>query len=68
MDRDIIKIYNNKNIKFFYQDLINIILGVYSYIRKLKSHFLILNIEILGPKYGFLFVTFFNLYLVISIY
>lgn len=67
IDENIIKIYNNKNIKFFYQNLINVALKSNQYIDLYKKHYLILKVAITGPKYRLLFIAFSDLPLIISI-
>ena len=67
IDQYIIQIYDNKNISFFSQNLINVSLECSRSIRKAKRYDLILKMAIAGLEGCFLFVIFTNLYLVISI-
>lgn len=65
VDQNIVKIYNNKDIKFFYQNLVDITLKTCRNIRQAKQHDLVLKIAIPGLKSRFLFVSFSNLHLMI---
>ncbi len=67
IDKDIIQVYNNKNIKLLYQDLIDISLKYSWYIDQLKSHYLIFKIALVGSESCLLFIVFLNLHSMINI-
>ncbi len=62
-----VQVYNNKNIKLFYQDLVDISLKCGWCNSQSKKHYLVLEIAIAGFKSCFLILIFSNLYLIISI-
>ena len=66
IDENIIRINNNENIKFFGQDLIDIILETGWYIRELQRHYLVLKVAESSPEGFFPFIAFFYPYLMIS--
>lgn len=66
-DENVILIYNEKDIKFFYQNLVGIPLKPSQYVDRSKKRYLIFKIAVLCSKKCFQFVTFLNLYLMISI-
>ena len=68
IDKNVIKIHNNKNIKFFCKDLINIALESCQNIDQPKKHYLIFEITISNLKSYFLFISFPNSYLMIDTY
>ena len=68
IDQDIISIYNNKNIKLFYKNLIDILLKYDQNIGKTKKHNHILKMTILGLESCIFFVTFINFDPIISVY
>ena len=67
IDQNIIQIYNNKNIKFFYKNLVNISLKRSQHIRLTKKYDLILLMSILCLENYFVFITFPSFYLIIDI-
>ena len=67
IDKNVIKVHNYKNVKFFYHDLDNIILISGWYINKFKRHYLIFILVITSSKNHPSFITFFNLYPMIDI-
>ena len=67
INKDVIKIHNNKNIKFFYQDLVDVALKCGWYISQAKKYDLILEIAISGLANHFLFIVFLNFYVMIII-
>ena len=67
INKNVIKVYNNKNVKFLYQNLVCIALESSRCISSLKKHHLILKMTIIGFDSYLLFITFFNLYLMINI-
>lgn len=67
IDKDIVKVYNNKNIKLFCQNLIDISFKYGWYINQSQRHYLVSKIAITGSKSSFLFIIFLDLYLMISI-
>ena len=56
IDNNIIQIHNNKNIKFFYEDFINIALKCCWNISQSKRYYLILKMTVSGPKNSFLLI------------
>ena len=66
VDKDIIQIYNDKNIKFFYKNLINIALERYRSIGQSKWHYLILKVTISGPDSSFSLISFANSHLMLN--
>ena len=67
IDKDIIWINNNKNIKFFDQDLIDITLETSRCIEESKRYYLVLEVAVLSLKDLFLFIALFYLHLIVSI-
>ena len=67
IDKYIIQIYNDKNIKLFYKNLNNIVLKSYQSVSQSKKYYLILEIIVSGPESYFLLILFANSYPVISI-
>ena len=64
----VILVYNNKKIKFFYQDLINIALDAFQSIKKPDLYYLVLKITILSFESQFLLGIFHDPYFIVSIY
>lgn len=60
IDQNIVQMYNGKNVKLFYMNLIDIILEIGWYVGKSKKYDLILELVIPDLKNGFLFITFSN--------
>ena len=67
VDKDIIKIHYYKNVKFLYQDLVDVAQECGQYIGESKRHHLILEIAIAAPKGRFLFIAFLDSHLMVSI-
>ena len=67
IDKDIIGINGNKNIKYLSQDFNDITLESVCCIKKPKRHYLILEVVVSSSDSHFLFITFFYLYLMVSI-
>ena len=67
IDKDIIQIYNNEDIKFFYKNLIDVALECCWSVGQFKKHYLILEVAISGPKSGLSFISFANSHPVIGI-
>ena len=68
IDEDIIQIYNNKNIKLFRKNLINIALENCQSDNQPIGYYLILKIAISDLKNDFLLISFANSHLVIGTY
>lgn len=66
-DKNIIKIYDEKNIKLLCQDLFDISLKYGRYIGQFEKYYLIFKVVIANFKSRFLFITFFNFHLIINI-
>ena len=66
VDEDIIQIHNNKDIKFFRKDLIDIALEGYQSAGQSKRYYLILEVTVSGPESSFLFISFANSHLVVG--
>lgn len=58
INQNIIKVYNNKTIKFFYYDFINIALKASKYIENTKKHNLVFEIATLYLNICFLLILF----------
>ena len=67
IDKDIVQIKNDKNIKFFGKGLINVFLKVCQYIYQPKKYYLIFKIVVPSLISHLLFVTFANSYLIVCI-
>ena len=67
IDKNIIQIYNAKDIKLFYKDLIGIVLKRCQSIGQFKEYHLILEIIISSLESYFLLIFFANSHLMISI-
>ena len=67
IDKDIIKIHNNKDIKLFYKDLVNIALEGCQSIGQSKKHYLILKMAVSSSESSFLLIFFANSHPVIGI-
>ena len=65
--KNIIKVYNTALIKEVYQSRVNIALEYYRGISKPKGYNYILIVAIIGIKGGLLFITRFNLDIIIGI-
>ena len=67
IDKDIIKIYYYKNIELFYQNLIDIALEYSRCVGQYKRHYLVLKMAVAGLESHFPFMSFSNLYPIVSI-
>ena len=67
IDEDVIKVHYHKNIKLFYQDLVDIALERGWCVGQSKRYHLVLKMVIAGFKGRLLFIFFHNPYLMISI-
>lgn len=63
-----IEVYNDKNVKFFYYDSIDLVLKAGKSVEKTKKYNLILEIAIAYLENCFLVVIFSNSHLIICIY
>ena len=68
VNEDIIQIYNDKNIKFFHKDFINIALEYCQINGYFKKYYLILEVNVSGPESSLLLISFANSHLVVGIY
>ena len=68
INQDVIKIYNNKKIQFFIQNLIKIFLKSDWGIGEPKMHDFIFKIAISSFQNGFLLIVFIKFYFMIDIY
>ena len=60
VNEDVIKVHYYKNVKLFWQDLVDIALECSWSVCQSKRHDLVLNVVIASPKGRFLFVSFLN--------
>ena len=68
INKNVVQVYNNKNVKLFYQNLVDIALKSGWCISQTKKHYyLILKIAIISLESCFLFVSFSNLHSIINI-
>ena len=67
IDENIIKVYDNKDIKLFYQNLVDIVLKYGWCIGPAKKHYLILEIAVMGLESHLLFIAFFDFHIMIRI-
>lgn len=67
IDKNVVQVYNNKDIKLFLQNLINIALEYSWYISQAKKHYIIPNIDIASLENRFAFITFSDPHLIVSI-
>lgn len=67
INQNVIQIYNNKYIKLFGQDLIDVAMEAGQRIKEIKKHYLVLEMTVLGLENRFLFVIFLNPHLVIGV-
>ena len=67
IDKNIIQIYNNNNIKLFHVDLIDIALEICQSIGQLKKYYMIFKMVVSSLESCFLLIFFANFYLLISI-
>ncbi len=67
INENVIELHNNKDVKLFCQDLIDVALESCRYISQSKRHYLVLEVVIVNSKGHLLFITFFDLYPMISI-
>ena len=67
IDENIVQVYNNRDVKFFYQNLVNIVLKNGQSIGQLERHYLIFEMAITSPKNCFSFITFSDLHSMIGI-
>lgn len=66
VNQDIIQLHNDKNIRLFSENLINVSLKTDEGVRQVKKYDLVLKMTVSCLKCDFLFVTFANRYPVIS--
>lgn len=66
MDQNIVKIYNEKNIKLFGKDFFDVALEAKKSMKEAKRHNLILKIDVSSLESCFLFIIFMNFHSVIS--
>lgn len=67
IDKNVIKIYNKKNIKLLLQDLIAVALKYNGYISQAKKHYLVLEVTITGSEGCLSFITFLDHYPMVGI-
>lgn len=67
VNKNIIQIYYNKNIKLFQTNIINLVLKNCQYKDQIKKHYLILKITIFCLERYFIFNFFENSHLIINI-
>ncbi len=67
IDKNIIQVNDNKNVKLLCQDLNDIALKRDWYIHQAKKYYIVLEIGIIGPESQFLFIAFLDFYLLIWI-
>ena len=67
INKDIIKIPYYKNVEFFCQNLVYIVLKRGRCIIQSKKYYLVLKMAITGLKNRFLFITFLNPHLIVAI-
>ena len=60
IDEDIIQIYNDKDIEFFYKDLMDVALECCRSVGQSKKHHLILKVAISGLESSLLLISFAN--------
>ena len=68
IEEDVIKVNNNKYIKFLGQDLVNIALEAGQCVRQPKRYYLILEVAVSSLESRFLFIALFYPYLMVSTY
>ncbi len=68
INKDVIQIYNNKDIELLYQDLIGISLDYNRCISQSKRYYLVLEMTIAGFESCFSFIPFLNPHLMIDIH
>ena len=66
VDEDIIQIHNDKDIKLFRQDLLDVALEGYRSVGQSKRYHQILEVAISGPESSFPLISFANSHLVIG--
>ena len=66
VDRNVIKVNNDKDIEFLSHDLVNIALEAGRCIRQPKKHYLVLEVIVLSPENRVLFIAFFYPYPMVS--
>ena len=67
INQNVIKVHNDKNVKFFYHNFVDIAIEADGDIRKTKKFDLILKIAVLNSKDYFLLVIFPNSYIMIYV-
>ncbi len=67
IDKNVIQIYNNKYIRLFCQNLVDIVLESDWYIGQSKRYYLVLKMAIAGFKDRLLFIAFLDLHPMIGI-
>ena len=67
VDKDIIQIHNNKDIKRFRKDLIDIALEYCRNVGQFKKYYLILEMTVSSPESSFLLISFVNSHPMIGI-
>ena len=66
VNKDVIKVNNDKDIEFFDQDLVNIALEAGRCVGQPKKNYLVLEVAVLNPESRLPFIAFFDSYLMIS--
>ncbi len=67
LDKNVIEIYNNANIKLFYQNLIDVALKHGWCISQAKKHYLVLKVAVMSPEGRLSFIAFWDSHLIIGI-
>ena len=67
IDKDVIEIHYHDNVKFLYQNLVDIVLECGWSIDSTKKYYLVLEMTIAGLEGHFLFIAFINPYLIVGI-
>ena len=66
INKDIIEIKDDKDIKLLSQDLIDVSLETGRWIKEPKKHYLILKVAVSSLESHFIFIAFFNSHLMVS--
>lgn len=67
VNEDVVKIYNNKNIKLLCQNFVDVALEDDRYIGQSKKYHLIFEVAITSSKDGLLFVSFLDPHLMVDV-
>ena len=67
VNQDVIQVHNDKNVKLFCKDLVDLFLEACWYVCLAKKHYLVLKVTISSPEHAFLLLLFADFHLMVGI-